>query len=65
MIPDELGGKTVTPIGHSVFFKNDLTSVTLPSGLTSIGDGAFWNNRLTSVALPFGVRNGQCDLNAS
>jgi hypothetical protein len=50
-----------------VFSKNQLTSVTIPAGVTSIGisstrsnpstdPGAFSNNRLTSVTIPAGVR---------
>jgi len=43
---------TVTSIGHSAFWGNQLTSVIIPSNVTSIGAGAFSNNQLTNVIIP-------------
>jgi uncharacterized repeat protein (TIGR02543 family)/LPXTG-motif cell wall-anchored protein len=45
----------VTTIRGRAFFRNSLTSVTLPDSLTTIGDGAFANNALTSLILPNSV----------
>ena len=54
-IPGTIGGVPVTSIGKSAFNNNQLTSVTIPSGVTSIGGWAFANNQLTSVTIPSGV----------
>ena len=52
-IPAELDGHAVREIGEEAFRDCDLTTVTLPEGLTSIGDSAFYFcNSLTAVTLP-------------
>jgi len=45
----------VTRVGNYAFHNNNLTSVTLPEGLTYIGTNAFYSNGLTSVTLPNSV----------
>jgi hypothetical protein len=42
---------SVTTIGTSAFFNNDLTSVIIPDSVTSIGQYVFANNALTSVTI--------------
>ena len=42
---------SVTTIGISAFWGNDLTSVTIPNSVTSIGLDAFSTNALTSVTI--------------
>ena len=56
-IPDTIAGLPVTAIGSfSFFFKQSLTSITIPGSVTSIGYGAFNNcSGLTSVTLGDGV----------
>ena len=49
VIPDTLGGNSVTTIGNYAFNSNALTSVTIPNSVTTIGDYAFEANALTSV----------------
>jgi uncharacterized repeat protein (TIGR02543 family) len=61
IIPDTIieGGTSypVTAIGNSVFYNcTDLTSITLPDGLTSLGESVFENcTDLTSITLPDGL----------
>ena len=50
VIPD-----TVTTIGSSVFFNNQLTSVIIPNSVTEIEFGAFNGNQLTSVTIGNGI----------
>jgi len=54
-IPATLGGLTVVAIWDFAFVGNQLTSVTIPAGVTVIGSGAFACNQLTSVTIPAGV----------
>jgi len=42
-------------IDRGTFSRNQLTSVTIPNGVTSIGGGAFYSNQLTSVTIPNSV----------
>ncbi len=46
---------TVAAIGAEAFSNNQLTSVTIPNGVTSIQQQAFENNQLTSVTIPNSV----------
>lgn len=47
--------ETVTHIGNSAFYKNNLQSITLPQNLTSLEGYAFTGNKLTNVVLPAGI----------
>ncbi len=53
-LPSTLDGYVVSAIKDHAFEANwDLTSITLPSGLTSIGEGAFMDcSSLTSISIP-------------
>lgn len=65
VIPQTIGGQTVTRIGDMAFFPGfpqpgapvtSLTSITFPDGLISIGDFAlFSNTELINVSIPEGV----------
>ena len=55
VIPNALGGKSVTEIGEGVFWDKQLTSVTIPNSVTKIGDYAFYINQLTNVTIPNSV----------
>ena len=59
VIPDTLGGKSVTSIGREAFSgRSWLTSVTIPNSVTSIGYEAFSGcSGLTSVTIPESVTN--------
>jgi hypothetical protein len=46
-IPSSLMGES-TRIGKEAFFDKQLTSVTIPNGITVIGQGAFHTNLLTA-----------------
>ena len=55
-IPDTLGGKPVTGIGHSAFVVCDeMTGVKIPDTVTYIGDWAFAQTGLTEIELPAGL----------
>ncbi|MGN1348611.1 MAG: leucine-rich repeat domain-containing protein, partial [Acutalibacteraceae bacterium] len=57
VIPDTLGGYTVTSIGDGAFQSwTDLKSVTIPDSVTSIGECAFDScESLTSITIPDSV----------
>jgi hypothetical protein len=55
VIPDTLGGYSVTSIGSYAFYQSGLTSLTLPNTLVSIADYAFEANPLTTVSIPDSV----------
>jgi hypothetical protein len=47
----------VTYIGYQAFMSNELTSVTIPDGVTNIVNGAFLFNNLSTVTIPNSVTN--------
>ena len=56
VIPSEIDGKKVTAIGEFAFESTDLTSVTIPDGVTEIGWEAFrYCRSLKSVTIPDSV----------
>ena len=55
VIPNTIGGISVTKIGSRSFNYNQLTSVEMPTTINSIGYGAFGSNNLTSVEIPNSV----------
>lgn len=64
-IPEKIDNKKVTKIGERAFQKNiggsqyrgmNITSVTLPSGITEIGPYAFALNPLNSITFPNGLQ---------
>lgn len=56
VIPEVYEGLSVTSIGSWAFYSSNITSLTIPSGVTSIGDYAFHScSSLTSLTIPFGV----------
>ena len=57
VIPSELDGKKVTSIGEAAFEFAEITSVTIPDGVTSIGDKAFqFCASLETVSIPASVK---------
>lgn len=51
-IPEKLGGRVVTAIGESAFYKSDIATVTLPATIKSIGENAFYKcASLTTVRI--------------
>ena len=46
---------SVTTIGSSAFYENELKNVSIPNSVTTIGAGAFGDNQLTSVSIPNNV----------
>jgi hypothetical protein len=57
VIPDTLGGLSVTRINTRAFNAKGITSVTIPSSVTSIGQLSFTGNSLTSLTIPNSVTN--------
>ncbi len=55
IIPETIGGVTVTGIGLAAFAQVNMTSVTIPNTVTYIGSFAFQDNALTSITLPPGL----------
>ncbi len=58
-VPETIDNKAVTSIGNEAFFScQNLTKITLPTGITSIEDGAFRScTGLTQINLPTGLLN--------
>ena len=57
-IPASLGGKPVTRIGAYAFYnRSNLTSVTIPDGVTDISDNAFEYCSITNITIPASVTN--------
>ena len=54
-IPNIIGGKKMTSIESNAFAYKELTSVTIPSGVTAIGYSAFKGNKLTTLMLSANV----------
>jgi hypothetical protein len=52
---DVIVPNSVTTIGITAFFENQLTSVTIPNNVTNIEEMAFASNQLTSVTIPNSV----------
>lgn len=53
IIPDTIGGYTVTKIGDQAFYQNkNLKNVTLPEGVTEIGFKAFAGAFITGIKMP-------------
>jgi hypothetical protein len=56
VIPPTIGGKPVRGIGQQAFAEcANLTTVTIPAGVTTIGERAFWRCGLTTVTIPDSV----------
>ena len=55
VIPNALGGYSVTSIGSYAFYSNALITVTIGGAVTSIGSSAFGVNALTTVTIPNSV----------
>ena len=58
-IPDTINGLPVISVGDQAFLGYaNLTSITIPNGVTSIGSWAFWScSSLTNVSIPDSVTN--------
>ena len=55
-IPSEIDGKNVTSIGYGAFGGSNLSSVTIPEGITTVKDEAFWCcSSLGSIIIPSSV----------
>ncbi|MDR0867063.1 MAG: leucine-rich repeat protein [Planctomycetota bacterium] len=52
VIPDHLGGFTVTGIGENAFAKKDLTGAQVPESVRVIGKNAFADNKIKRLVLP-------------
>ena len=52
VIPDTLGGYSVTRVGNRAFEYSNLTAISIPNTVTYIGEYAFCDNEITEIALP-------------
>jgi hypothetical protein len=58
VIPSTITGLPVNGIGAGAFAQNtNLTSISIPDGVTSIGDDAFYWTKISSIAIPDSVTN--------
>jgi MYXO-CTERM domain-containing protein len=57
VIPDTLGGYSVTTVGDGAFTSNRITSVTIPRTVTTIEDYAFADNELRTLTIPSSVQS--------
>jgi hypothetical protein len=55
VIPEKIGGQTVTAIGEAAFKNADLTSVTIPDSVKIIRESAFEGNKLAKLIFGKGV----------
>ena len=57
IIPDMIDGKPVTTIGeYAFFYRQIMTSITIPNSIVTIEKGAFYDcRRLTNIAIPSSV----------
>ena len=55
IIPETIGGVTMTTINSGAFNYDNLTFVYIPSKITSIGTSAFANNSISSINIPSSV----------
>ena len=51
VIPDTLGGYSVTRVGNRAFEYSNLTAISIPSTVTYIGEYAFCDNEITEITL--------------
>lgn len=51
-IPAEISGVTVSSVGDSAFYGNQLTSISIPNTVTNLGMYSFRANQLTSIIIP-------------
>ncbi len=56
VLPTLVDGQTYSIYDYAFYEKSNITSITIPSGVTSIGERAFYNcTGLTSITIPSGV----------
>ena len=51
VLPDDINGHNYEIYQYAFYYRDDITSITIPAGVTSIGDSAFYScSSLTSIA---------------
>ncbi|WP_461255568.1 leucine-rich repeat domain-containing protein [Treponema sp. R80B11-R83G3] len=58
VIPEKIGGVTITAIADKAFERLGLTGLTLPASIKTIGREAFSGSQLTTLTIPAGVTIG-------